>query len=213
MNKVIRFLTATTFVVFASSASAGIIPVPYGELDTLVISASGIYTNPDDFSTTPCGTGSLTCEKTWVAAVLGIDFDDLDYTKIDNQPTNWFAVDDGDASTDIFAFDLLVNADITVAPDYFAFKSGGGSTEGDLFLFENKANYQFAMIDLTLLGVSTIGNFGAVSHFGVVAGTPDEPNCIPGTSECPNDVPEPSIIALFGLGLVGLGLARRKTRS
>ena len=92
---------------------------------------------------------------------------------------------------------------------------GTPTTLSPLYAFAKDGNNDpyWYLWDLTALGwdgqmdldFGDANNFlwpdqGSISHVSLFSG--------PG-----GDVPEPSIIALFGLGLIGLGFARRKVRS
>ena len=191
MKNLIKLITATIFVIFTSNASAILIGT-VGSLDTLVADTNltDTYTNPYTHDT-GCND---TCEEEWIEGVLGFD---IDYTKYDYQPT-WLDVDDGVSSTDYWAFDFFAAAEdgagLTTGPDYFMVKVGGGNTTDDLWLFENKSSDQYGFIDFGLFG-GTFGDVEVVSHFAATGST---------------SVPEPSILALFGLGLLGMGLTHRR---
>lgn len=85
-------------------------------------------------------------------------------------------------------------------PADFFIKIGTGNTGSDVdhFMFQNNIETGWAVIALSDLNINNIENFdvGRISHVGEVGG---------GTQ-----VPEPSMLLLFGSGLLGLGLFGRK---
>jgi hypothetical protein len=92
-----------------------------------------------------------------------------------------------------YAFQLIDN------PTDFFIKIGTGNTGSDVdhFLFQNNIETGWAVIALSDLNINNIENFdvGRISHVGEVGGT---------------SVPEPSMLLLFGSGLVGLAFFGRK---
>lgn len=137
-------------------------------------------------------------ELAWFETVLGMEFDN--YTKLfdDNLDGNVFQLFDDDIGTvttpESYAFALEDQ------PDYFLIKTGNNQTTPDYrwFMFENKANLDYAVFALQLPDGYTIKNVGALSHAAQVGGG--------------DPVPEPATMLLFGTGLAGLAGLRRRIK-
>ena len=141
--------------------------------------------------TTLANSGSAT-EEAWVEGVLGYE---IDYTKwagslSGGQSGNWEAVFDGGLlQLGEYAFDLGVSN-----PEYYLIKTGGGAGAGaddTHYLFKNNESLNWAYLNVADFGADVDWfNIGIVSHLATV--------------------PEPSIIALFATGLIGIGFVRRR---
>ena len=138
-------------------------------------------------------------ELAWVNLVLGITAPD----------TATFTIKTGDVpyyntnTNDVFAFDA------TPVSDYFLIKNGNVAA-----LFQNLADFNWGVFDTSLIDdAANLPNdpndppeewvISHVSRFDYDGGGDDQ------------DIPEPGIISLFGIGLLGFGLShmRRKRKT
>jgi hypothetical protein len=94
-------------------------------------------------------------------------------------------------SSNVFAFDLLGN------PEYFLIKTGGKKDVDTDFLFRNNDSFDWAVVSLGDVNVTAIQGVSRLSHLSEFGET---------------SVPEPSMLMLFGSGLLGLGFFARKNK-
>ena len=134
-----------------------------------------------------------------VLAAGNYDYDPLTFDKVDNS-NGW-----GSVTGTTWAAKL--DAD---APAFFSLKFGGGQLSGDNhYVYKNELSYDYLVVDLANLNDCAANDsscqivdlssqtFTVISHYekgGVIIVS----------------APEPSTIALLGLGLLGLATIRRK---
>lgn len=137
------------------------------------------------------GNSGSAVEQAWVEAELGFT---IEYTQLDDITSSgslWETVDGGIAGD--YAFDFGA-----IGPAYFLVKTGNGGNNTAVnshYLFENMDSLEWAFVNLSVFGVADVTNVGVISHAGV--------------SES-YLVPEPGILALLGIGLVGFSLRSNK---
>ena len=167
----------------AASSAAWAVPIAtVGGLDTYL--ASTTLKNSGDAA-----------ESAWVSTVLGFA---VTFESRTNCDCSWQTVD---STPDWFAFDFGSDA-----PSYYLVKTGNGSTidqdspkdgSDTHFLFQNVSELQYAVVSMTQLGFAGSIDIKKVSHITEFDG---------GTIR----VPEPAGLAVFGLALLGVAVARRR---
>ena len=183
--KLIKYITALGLAVFSANAVA-ISLADVGAYDNLVGQAT-LSKSGDGF------------EEAWIESVLG---DDIDFTKIPlsaGDDGSWMSVSDGVAGD--YALNLA-----PYNPEYYLVKIGGGSGAGaddTHYLFDNTSNLGWGFINLSLFGEDVkITNFSIISHVGATGSGACEGDC--------GEVPEPAMVGLLAIGLLGFAVARRR---
>jgi hypothetical protein len=142
-------------LVLVSSADAGIIykGVDYGGIDT----GTG-------YNLSGCGT-LVQCEEATLAGALGVSIDNVSLTKVDTTVSDWISVDDGNASTNLVAF----NFGAFGITDPLAYIVKVGNAVYDFYLYTNSASLQYALIDLNAIQAKN-GNItvSSLSHISKV---------------------------------------------
>lgn len=163
-------------------------------------------------STTLASSGNAV-ETAWVASVLNVAITDVTMTfKEELGDDNWTLASDstslaasGDTLADDYYFDLSFGGTNTDYAEYFMLKLGNGGVPGmdTHYLYKNLEQLNYALVDFSAaspafsnFGVGRI-NVGRISHTD-------------GFDTNTTPVSEPSILGLMGLGMIGLGLSRRR---
>ncbi|MEN8205322.1 MAG: PEP-CTERM sorting domain-containing protein [Pseudomonadota bacterium] len=125
--------------------------------------------------------GNPEAEEDWVNAVLAGD--NTTFT-VKNTDINYFSTL---ASDTVFAFELASS------PDYFLIKNATR-----IALFENLMDFDWGVFDSSLLsdGINLPSDGFMISHVSEFGGG--------------HDVPEPGVLGLLGIGLIGIVLGRRR---
>jgi hypothetical protein len=130
-------------------------------------------------------------EENWVKSVLGLD--DLVFETKNDGAFSWQAVD---GMLGVWAQGLVTD------PAYYLVKTGKKSAVGPghtHFLFDNLTDLSWAVVDLQVLGFDPSKvNFTKISHISEFSGAVE--------------IPEPAVLALLAIGLLGLSVSRRRVK-
>lgn len=180
-------IVAIALAVFSMNASA-----------VLVADAGPVYDQIRGAYTLD-NSGSLT-EELSIEAILGIDIVYNQLDELDSAGSSWEAVTDGVAGDYALDFSSILTI---IDPVYFLVKVGGGDgteTDETHYLFENLESLEWGFINLSWFGSEVqLMNIGVISHVGVV-------------DDGSTSVPEPGVVGLLAIGLLGMVATRRKMK-